>query len=107
LPAPQPIDLLKWIAIPAGAALLLLLVLWIFGGKPSADRLVDPAVVGEWVISGTNQMGAWTLDFNLQSSGHYVTTSSGPGAISNETGVFEAKNGAYTVHSDTGRMDRG
>jgi serine/threonine protein kinase len=115
IPPPLPIEKKrpKWVGVVAVALLVLVFWFWRPGPtpvpppQPAAETLVDPAVVGEWLISGTNKMGAWTLDWNLQPSGRYFTSSSGPGAATSESGTFETRNGTFTVNADSGRIDQG
>jgi hypothetical protein len=80
----------------AVAILLLLLV------APSCfSSKVDSGLVGTWELNVPNTDGVARWVWEIHAEGTYAFHAEGPGGVPSHSGVFEARNGKYTLRSTT------
>ncbi|MBI3268953.1 MAG: hypothetical protein HYZ53_08020 [Planctomycetes bacterium] len=75
----------------AAAALLLLAA-----SALCAEDVVDPALVGRWTTTITNEHGTWKCTWSVPADGSYTTTFEGPAVLPPDRGTFRAHAGKWS-----------
>jgi Flp pilus assembly protein TadD len=86
---------------------LLLMVSFPVLGRTDDEPAVDPALAGTWRAALALGQASWKVTFRVMPSGSYRSTIEGPGDSPDETGMFRARGGRWSVQADSGRTDQG
>jgi hypothetical protein len=62
---------------------------------------VDPGLVGTWELNVPNPQGGARWVWDIHADGTYAFHAEGPGGVPSHNGVFDARNGKYTLRSTT------
>lgn len=93
------------------ALLIQILAIFLFfvscGSKANSVQNSKPDFAGVWTSTVSNSTGTWTMTWAVNADGGYITSFQGPAPLPNETGVFHAADGTWTVVASSGRKDHG
>ncbi|HVA56412.1 MAG TPA: hypothetical protein VNF92_00865 [Gemmatimonadaceae bacterium] len=70
-----------------------------------ARSKVDPGLVGTWELNVPNADGVARWVWVIHAGGTYDFHAEGPGGVPSHSGIFEARNGKYTLRSTTMAWD--
>jgi hypothetical protein len=73
----------------------------------TGNQSVDSGLLDEWSTLFRNQTGIWLLKFKPEAGGRYRTKCVSMLPIPDETGLFEAGNGKWSLKKDNGETDSG
>ena len=67
----------------------------------ACSQKVDPGLVGTWELNVPNPDGIARWVWEIHADGTYAFHAEGPGGVPSHSGVFEARDGKYTLRSTT------